>query len=173
MGLGMIGRGIARAAASSGELELVAAIDPAPDLAHKRLVDLVPGAPPGLRVEADPARALRLLRGGVLLHSGGSRLKDVLGPVEQAVRAGAHVVSTCEELAFPWLSHEQQADALDELARKHEVAVLGTGACLGFVLDRLVATAGGACGEVRHARAVRVADFARCPTCCSGAPAWG
>jgi 4-hydroxy-tetrahydrodipicolinate reductase len=94
----------------------------------------------------------------VLLHATGSRFLDVLAHLEAAVRAGVHVVSTCEELAFPWLRFEEKADALDELAAAHHVCVLGTGVNPGFVLDRLVAAAGSVSGEVRHVRAERQVD---------------
>jgi 2,4-diaminopentanoate dehydrogenase len=68
------------------------------------------------------------------------------------------VVSTCEELAFPYLKHAQLAQQLDEAAERAGVSILGTGVNPGFVLDRLVATAAQVCGPVRHVRAERVVD---------------
>jgi 4-hydroxy-tetrahydrodipicolinate reductase len=158
MGLGFIGREIARAALASPELALVAAVDSAPSLHHKPLAELVPGAPKSLRVEPDAARVLANLTGGVLLHATGSRFEEVYPQLEAAARCGVHVVSTCEELAFPWLHFEEKADALDRLAKSRKACLLGTGVNPGFVLDRLVATAGAVCGHVRHIHAVRVVD---------------
>jgi 2,4-diaminopentanoate dehydrogenase len=158
MGLGFVGREVARAALASSELALVAAVDSAPAMHGKILAELVPGAPRSLRVEEDAGRVLANLRGGVLLHATGSRFEEVYPQLEAAARCGVHVVSTCEELAFPWLRHEEKADALDRLAKSRKACILGTGVNPGFVLDRLVATAGAVCGQVRHIHAVRVVD---------------
>jgi 4-hydroxy-tetrahydrodipicolinate reductase len=76
----------------------------------------------------------------------------------EAIALGLHVVSTCEELAFPYFAHPEVAEKLEAAAKKAGVSVLGTGVNPGFVLDRLVATVGQVCGPVRHCRAVRVVD---------------
>ena len=78
--------------------------------------------------------------------------------IERAVRAGLSVVSTCEELAWPWLRDEAAAEALDRLCEERNVAVLGTGVNPGFVLDRLAVVLGHATGPVRHVRGLRVVD---------------
>ncbi|MFN7130671.1 MAG: dihydrodipicolinate reductase [Myxococcales bacterium] len=158
MGLGHVGREIARAAIASPGVKLIAALDADPKLLGKSLGELVPGAPDLVRVESDAHKALSRLKGGVLLLSTSSRFDEILPQLEAAAKAGVHVVSTCEELAFPWLNHEEAADRLDELAIAHEVSILGTGVNPGFVLDRLLATAGAVCGRVRAAHAVRVVD---------------
>ncbi|MBI5542522.1 MAG: dihydrodipicolinate reductase [Deltaproteobacteria bacterium] len=162
VGLGFIGRKIAEAALASPDLTLVAAVDLAASLSGRSLSDIVPGAPRSVKVDRDLGLCLPKLRGGVVLLATGSRFEAQLQQLEAAVRAGAHVVSTCEELAFPWLRFEEKADKLDQLAVQHKVSVLGTGVNPGFVLDRLVATAGGACGSVRHAKASRVVDLLTC-----------
>ncbi len=159
MGLGHIGRRIAEVAHASGELTLVGAVDASPAFAGKPLPELVPGSPKGLKVDRDLGQVLPRLKGGVLLHATGSRFEEVLPQLEAAVSAGVHVVSTCEELAFPWLRYEEKADKLDELAQRHQVSVLGTGVNPGFVLDRLVAAAGAVCGSIRHAHAERKVDL--------------
>jgi 4-hydroxy-tetrahydrodipicolinate reductase len=76
------------------------------------------------------------------------------------VKAGCSVVSTCEELAWPWLHHESEADALDLFCEAHDVAVVGTGVNPGFSLDRLPAVLAQVLGEVRHVRGLRVVDLA-------------
>jgi 4-hydroxy-tetrahydrodipicolinate reductase len=80
--------------------------------------------------------------------------------IRRAVKAGCSVVSTCEELAWPWLHHESEADALDLFCEAHDVAVLGTGVSPGFALDRLPAVLAQVLGEVRHVRGLRVVDLA-------------
>lgn len=158
MGLGPVGQAIARAALATPDLRVVGAIDPAH--AGRALPDLLGGPAPAIAVEAAPARALAAGRGGVLLHAVTSDLEEAEPQLTQAVRAGLSVVSTCEELAYPWLTHEALADRLDRLAEGRDLAVLGAGVNPGFALDRLPAFLSQATGPVRHLRALRVVDLA-------------
>jgi 4-hydroxy-tetrahydrodipicolinate reductase len=162
IGLGEIGQAIGRAVLARDGLDLVAAVDPHPSVVGRPLAEVLGAPGPELRVEADLAKALAAAaRGGVVLHATSSRFDDVLPELEAAVRAGLHVVSTCEELANPRLDHEEAAERLDQLCEENGVSVVGTGVNPGFVLDRLPALLAQATGEVRHVRGVRVVDVAR------------
>lgn len=159
MGLGFIGQQTARAALGSPEVQLIGAVDTNPQLAGRKLSDVI-GAPAAgnLKVSKDLASAVGKTKGAVLLHVTGSRLPQVIDQLLEAVRMGLPVVSSCEELAFPYLKHPELAEKLDRAAARAGVAVLGTGVNPGFVLDRLVATLGQACGPVRHVKAERIVD---------------
>src|SRR6266851_257935 len=61
----------------------------------------------------------------------GSRLQNVLPQIEEAVAAGFHVVSTCEELAYPALKNSVVGRRIDKKAKEHRVGVLGTGGTPG------------------------------------------
>lgn len=159
MGLGHIGQAIARAVLDQPELALVGAVDPAH--AGRSLPDLIGQGAPRLAVAADARQALARARGGVLLHATGSSFEAALPQLEAAVRAGLSVVSTCEELAYPWLRFEAQAEALDALCEQQGVAVVGAGVNPGFALDRLPAFLAQVTGPVRHVRALRVQDTAQ------------
>lgn len=158
MGLGYIGQEIARAALQSEELELIGAIDKSPSLAGKKLTEVL-GIPAGtFKVSSTIAQAVGRRQGVVLLHATGSKLPQVTDQVLEALSHGMHVVSTCEELSFPWFNHPELADRIDRAAQRAGTTVIGTGVNPGFVMDRLVATLGQACGTVRHARVTRVVD---------------
>ena len=156
MGLGAIGREIARASLRSEEVTLVAAVDTHSGIVGKRLDEL--GVPSPITVEPalrrGPARAGR----PVVLHATGSSLPAVAEQILAALRDGHPVVSTCEELAFPWVRHPELSERLERAAQRAGVSVLGTGVNPGFVLDRLVATVGQTLGPVRHVLARRVVD---------------
>lgn len=156
MGLGHIGREICRSAVASEEVELVGAVDKAPGLAGTSLGELL-GMSSTLRVSATLKDA-QAAKGSVLLHATGSRLTSVLEELLEAVRQGHPVVSTCEELAFPFLRHPELAERLEKAAQRAGVSVVGTGVNPGFVFDRLVATVGQTVGAVRHVRGTRSVD---------------
>lgn len=157
MGLGIIGQHIARAAAASEELKLVGAVDLSPAFKGKKLSD-VADIPSSVKIVPSLEQALAKHKGVVLLHATGSYLPDVMDQLLEAIQLGACVVSTCEELAFPYLRHPELAEKLDRAAQKAGVSLVGTGVNPGFVLDRLVGVLGQVAGPVKHAHAVRVVD---------------
>jgi len=161
MGLGEIGQAIARVVLARPDLRVVGAVDPHPSCAGRKLSEVIGAAAPDLEVAEDLADVVEAARGGVVLQATRSRFDEVLADLQEAVRAGLHVVSTCEELAWPWLYHDEAAGALDRLCHERNVAVLGTGVNPGFVLDRLPAVLAQVTGPVRHVRGVRVVDAAR------------
>lgn len=161
MGLGDIGQAIARAALLRPELDVVAAVDPAPRLAGRPLSEVLGCSAPEIEIASRLREVAQAAKGGVLLLSTQSRLEDVLPDLDEAVRGGLHVVSTCEELAWPWLDHRDSAAALDRLCHERNVAVLGVGVNPGFVLDRLPATLAQITGPVRHVHGIRVVDVSR------------
>ena len=156
MGLGAIGREIARASLQSEEVTLVAAVDTHPALVGKRLDAL--GVPSPIKVDSELRRGAGRGRRPVVLHATGSSLPAVAEQLLAALKEGHPVVSTCEELAFPWVRHPDVAERLERAAQRSGVSVLGTGVNPGFVLDRLAATLGQTVGAVRHVLARRVVD---------------
>lgn len=158
MGLGVIGQEIARAALASDEVELIGAVDSSPQLAGRPLSELLGQAVGSMKVHSSLAPAVGRRKGVVLLHATGSRLPQVKDQLLEAMSLGLHVVSTCEELAFPWFNHPEIADKLEAAAQRAGVSIVGTGVNPGFVLDRLVATLGQVCGAVSHAKVSRTVD---------------
>jgi len=168
VGLGPIGVEVARAVIGRPGIEVLGAADPAPEKAGQDLRSLLqtgggdvayPIAPSARELYARSA-ATRSPRDVVLLCTG-SRLESVAPQIEEAIDAGMHVVSTCEELSFPELRHAAIARALDDRAKAHGVAVLGTGVNPGLVMDRLALAAAGACVTVEKIKVTRVVDAAK------------
>ncbi|HXN41510.1 MAG TPA: dihydrodipicolinate reductase [Myxococcaceae bacterium] len=158
MGLGFIGQEIARVAHASPELKLIGAVDPSPLLVGRKVGELIGVPSIAFKVSGTLEEALARQRAVVLLHATGSRSPQVMEQLMAAIRAGLSVVSTCEELSFPYLKYPDLAEQLERAAKRAGVSVLGTGVNPGFVLDRLVATAGQVCGKVRRVVATRVVD---------------
>ena len=127
-GLGPIGQGIARLALEATGLRVVGATDISPTHAGKDL-GVVLGLPKKVRVkvEADPARLLRKTKADVAILCTGSTVKAVKPQVLALLKKGLHVVTTCEEMAFPAPAHLTAIKEVDRLARAKKVSVLGTG----------------------------------------------
>ena len=154
VGLGPLGVRIASDVVARGLGDVVAAVDPA--LAGRALSELVPGAAVDVAV--------------------GARLDDVAGPIDVAIVATAsdlpavaptlrallarhiNVVSTCEELAWPWDRHLELAGELSQLALARGVHLLGTGVNPGFVMDALPIAVTTVCSAVRRVEVHRIQD---------------
>jgi len=176
MGLGELGCRVARAVLASPGLELVAAVDTSAQQIGRPLGDVLQAAATpqpvlgelaavkplvekALRAAAEEDEEGESLR-PLLLHTTGARLEAALPQLEQALRQGFDVVSSCEELCCPWVRHPRLADRLDRLAERQGVTLLGAGVDPGFVLDRLLATLAQATGPVDRVEARRVVDIA-------------
>lgn len=166
IGLGPIGIEVGKALAAREDIVLLGAADPAPDKAGKPLAGLLDGAFPDVTVAASAAglyaaSASSRGRGDVAVLCTGSRLHSMLPQIEEAIAAGLHIVSTCEELAYPELRHAPMARQIDRKAKEKGVAVLATGVNPGLVMDRLVLAVAGACVHVDSVKVTRVVDAAK------------
>jgi len=133
-GLGPIGSLIARIVAERPGLEIVGAIDIAPDKAGRDVGEVIGlGHNLGVIVSADAAATLGGAKADVAIHAIGSYLERESPRLKAVIEAGVSIVSTCEELVYPQFKHPQIAAELDALARGHGVTVLGTGVNPGFI----------------------------------------
>jgi 4-hydroxy-tetrahydrodipicolinate reductase len=164
-GLGPIGVEAVRTVlekSSSGRLKLVGAIDIDRAKVGKDISEIVGwNTPIGVRVSDNAEEVLRTTKPDLVLHTTSSFLEKIYPQLEVSVRAGAHVVSSAEELFFPYERHPKLSKDLDELAKKHGVVILGTGVNPGFVMDTLALVATGVCHRVRSVSMERVVDASK------------
>jgi len=89
-----------------------------------------------------------------------------IGPqIISLVEAGLPVVSTCEELFYPWDSNKEWSETIDRAAKDKQVAVVGTGVNPGFLMDTLPAMLSAVCNHVDRIEVRRYQDaqFRRVP----------
>jgi 4-hydroxy-tetrahydrodipicolinate reductase len=149
-GIGPIGAEIARLLLTKPWLRVVAAVDVDPAKIGKDLGEII-----GLDREVG-VKVTRELQGKpeVVCHSTGSRLREVSGQLRDLLERGAHVVSTCEELSFPL--DQQIREELQQVARAHNVTLLGTGVNPGFVMDKLPLTITSVCQRIDEVQIIRI-----------------
>jgi 4-hydroxy-tetrahydrodipicolinate reductase len=158
-GVGPIGSRIARAAVDRG-VEFVGAIDIDPEKVGNdlgRTIDI--GRSLDIPITDDPDAALAE-EPEVVFHSTVSSAETAAPQLERAAEAGADVVSTCEELAYPWRAHKSIADELDAVATEYAASFLATGINPGFAMDTLTAVLTTPCQRVDSVRIERVQDAA-------------
>ena len=158
-GCGPIGCSVARYAAQRTDIELVGAIDIDESLAGRDLGEVAGvDSKLGVTVSADTDNVLSETRPDVVFLTTSSFMVMVYPQIEKCVRAGANVISTCEELSFPYRKSPQLAAETDRVAKAHSVTVLATGVNPGFLMDTWPLFMTGVCRQVERIRAVRVQD---------------
>lgn len=156
-GVGPIGSRVVEVAIDRG-VEFVGAIDVDPakvgaDLGEVAGLDRDLGVP-----VTDDADAALAADPDVVFHSTASSVDAVAPQLRESLAAGADVVSTTEELAYPWRAHPDVAERLDAAAREHGGTCLGTGINPGFAMDTLPAVLTAPCRSVESVRVERVQD---------------
>ncbi len=158
-GLGPIGLATARLVLTKSNMEIVGAVDIAKDMVGRDLGEILGMKEPlGVHVTDDAERLLSKVQADAVIHTTGSRLKRVIGQVEEILRGGKNLVSSTEELCFPVPENAELAARIHALAMEKRVTVLGTGVNPGFVMDALPLTLTGVCQEVREVHVERVVD---------------
>lgn len=158
VGLGPLGRAMVADLHGRGLGEVVGAVDTDAALAGRRLSELVPGAGRAVRV-AGSLESLGALRGiDAAVVTTSSDVRACEATFEQLLGRGLPVVSTCEELVWPWLRHAALARRLDRLARRRGGRLLGTGVNPGMMMDALPVFATAVCRRVRSIEVHRFQD---------------
>ncbi len=158
-GLGPIGQACVKALLQKPAVELVGGIDIDPAKSGRDL-GMVCGLEKslGVYVRADAEAALAEWRPQVVMHTTSSFLERVEDQLATIIRGGASIVSSTEELFFPFERNPEFCNRIDQLGRQHNVAVVATGVNPGFTMDVLPLCLTGVCTNVKSIKIFRYAD---------------
>ncbi len=159
VGLGPIGVGVVRQCASRKGFKIVGAVDLDPAKIGKDLGEIAElGRSLGVVVQGKLGPVVKASKPDVVVLCTSSSLAKVTDQIADVLKHKLPIVSTTEELAYPWFSNKRLARKIDTLARKAKVAVLGTGVNPGFTMDALPITLTGVCERVDSIRVERIQD---------------
>jgi 4-hydroxy-tetrahydrodipicolinate reductase len=159
-GIGAIGAEVVRTVLNTPEIEIVGAVDASPAKAGKDLGEAAGvGHALGIAVSYEPEPLLKDVYADVVVHCTGSSLTEVYPQIMSMVSSEKSVVSSCEELAFPWVRYPDMSNKLDRRAHETGVRILGAGVNPGFVMDLLPLTLATVCQRVKAVRVQRVVDI--------------
>ena len=158
-GIGPIGASILKLMREKEAIEIMGAIDNDPSKIGKDLGEVVGAsdAPWGVKVSGD-AKGVLEQSADVVMHTTSSSLPKVVDQLLAALEVGSCVVSTCEELSYPFRTYPELAAQLDKSAKDNGVALVGTGVNPGFVMDKLIITLAAVSQRIDHAKALRIVD---------------
>src|SRR5512138_3400927 len=114
VGLGPIGAAVARQLVRRPGFKLVAAVDVDPAKAGRDAGEVIGGnGKLRVKVEADVVKALRVAKPDVAVLCTSSSLAKVVPQIEAVLKAKVPIVSSTEELAYPWRSNRRWAKRVD------------------------------------------------------------
>lgn len=137
-GLGPIGSAVARHVVERAGLELVGGVDVDPAKVGRDVGEVIGlDQQLGFKVASSLENALPATGADVAMHTTSSYFDLFQDQLLEILNAGLNVVSSAEELSFPWLAHREAAATVDQAAKQAGKAVLGTGVNPGFLMDAL------------------------------------
>ena len=157
-GFGAMGRGMAQMLLMKKGVEITGICDLNPNFKGKNFLEILKqetNTHPEVLVDDDIDHVLRKGADIVLLATD-SFTKGAYDKITKIMSYGMNVISTAEEMAYPYANEPELASQLDNLAKAYGVTVLGTGINPGFIMDLLVVTLTGAMVDVTHIEAKRV-----------------
>ena len=158
-GLGPIGSAVARYVTERADLEFVGGVDIDPAKFGRDVGDAIGlGRPLGFPVASRLSDLLASTKADAVIHTTSSYFDLFKGQIVEILAAGLDVVTTAEELSFPWLAHSAEAAEIDAAAKQAGKTVLGTGVNPGFVMDALPLFLTGICQRVNRVAVTRVID---------------
>jgi hypothetical protein len=158
-GLGPIGSAVARHVVERSGVELVGGVDIDPAKTGKDVGEVIGlGRPLGFAVAGNLAQVLARTEADVVIHTTSSYFDLFRDQIVEILAAGLDVVSTAEELSFPWLAHPKEAAKVDAAAKRAGKTVLGTGVNPGFIMDALPLSVTAICQRVDRIEVTRVVN---------------
>ena len=156
-GLGPIGSAIARHVLERAGIEMVGAVDIDPAKVGRDLGDVIGlDRPLGVMVQPTLRQALEHTSAQVALHTTSSYFDLFKPQIVEILQAGLDIVSTAEEMSFPWLAHPNEAAEIDAVAKQTKKSVLATGVNPGFLMDSLPLNLTALCQRVDRIEIQRV-----------------
>jgi len=161
-GCGVIGRMIARVLLDKKSFEVVGAVDIDPEIIGKDLGEVLGIQEKlGIRIEKDIEAISSKVKAQAVVLTTSSHIRSVFPQITRCLQAGLNVVTTSEELSFPWRRDPDLALEIDRLAKEHKVTVVGTGINPGYLMDTLPLTLTAPCLNVKSIQVKRMINSAK------------
>jgi 4-hydroxy-tetrahydrodipicolinate reductase len=161
IGVGPLGQKVVRFALERGGIEIVAAVDNDSKKVGRDLGEVCSLKPLGITVGEDLKSALKRKKADVAVLTTVSSLKAQEKQIREAAQAKMSIVSSCEELSFPWQTQPRIAKRIDNFCKRMSVACVGTGVNPGFLMDYLPSVLTSVCQKITKIKITRAQDASK------------
>ena len=130
IGFGPLGVRLAENLLDDKRFELKAIVDSDPSKAGQSFKNLI--------IENNLEKVLAESKFDIAFVVTSSLVERIKDTIFRLAQSQVSVISSCEELIFPLLSHPDLSKEIDEQAKAHGIRVLGTGINPGFLMDYFI-----------------------------------
>ncbi|UCG01434.1 MAG: hypothetical protein JSW11_17665 [Candidatus Heimdallarchaeota archaeon] len=162
VGLGPMGQRITKLLVERENIDLIGAVDIDPTLEGKELGEIIGVSNvPAITIESNLEKLLHEKQADVVIISTSSSLEKVTPLIIEAIKTDCNIISICEELSYPFEYFPDLSDEIDELAKTHNVSVVGTGINPGYLMDLLPIVLTAPCQTVQKITITRMMNSAK------------
>ena len=160
-GLGPIGIEILRSAYQTNPQSIFGVVDIDPDKIGKDIGSLINEKETNKCVVSHIKEVRTDADHPVALHATGSNAQQVWPQIKELLDHGFSVVSTCEELSFPWHRYPVLSQEIDDYAKEKGLSVIGTGINPGYIMDTMAISFSTVLTTVNKIRVNRKVDVSK------------
>lgn len=158
-GLGAIGSAVAQLTCTQRGLQVVGGIDHNSQKVGRDLGDVIGlDHQLGIEVSGDALGTLRRMQPDLVIHATTSRFHEVYSQILSCVDTRTNVISTCEELVYPFAKEPAASAKLHRAAVNAGVTVVGVGVNPGYIMDLLPLMLTAPCVNIKRISVTRVID---------------
>ena len=162
VGLGPMGRIIAKLLLERENISLRGVVDIDPKLIGKNLSEILEVKKgEKIFIESDLKAFNSKGKIDVIIIATSSALESVTPLIKQAVQSNSNVISICEELSYPFQYYPKLSKELDTLAKTYDVSIVGTGINPGYLMDLLPIVITAPCQDVDSIKVTRMMNSAK------------
>lgn len=160
IGFGPLGIQIAKFIANKSTIKTVAVVDIDLDLYKRKINEISSELDDNISISNSINEALQYIseKPDIAIITTVSSLEKLIPQIEEIAKFGIPVVSTCEELSYPWVLQPELSKQLDDICKKYNISSLGTGVNPGFLMDYLPSVMSSVCKDIDHINVERVQD---------------
>jgi hypothetical protein len=160
IGFGPLGIQIGKYIAQKSTVKTIVGVDVNANLIGKQLSELDHNLSNDVLIFASVKEAVDYLeiKPDIAIITTVSSLEKLIPQIEEVAAFGIPVISTCEELSYPWILQPELSKKLDTICKKHNITCLGTGVNPGFLMDYLPAVFASISKEIEQITVERVQD---------------
>jgi len=158
IGFGKVGMKIAEFILERESLEIIGVLEKDHNMIGKDIGVLSGKKNTGIIISGSLEDILKAKKPDAAIISTVSDINMILESIGEILKFKVPVVSTCEELLYPWKGAGAIAEKIDGLARENGVAAIGTGVNPGFLMDSYPVFLTAVCQRVDDIKISRIQD---------------
>lgn len=160
IGMGPLGQKITKYISERENFEIVGAVDKDPVKTGRNLGELCSVKNLNVVISNSLEFVMKNNKPDVAVLATVSNIEKIVPQIEEIASFGLPIVSTCEELSYPWQTSPVLSKKIDTLAKKNNIAVIGTGVNPGFLMDSFPIFLTAICQRVDKIKILRIQNAA-------------